>query len=99
MASTPETALPEEHADPHAHLILYGGRLQVLWHMAWPAIAVMMAFGLNAVMDAVYIGRLIGEQALAGAVLAYPLTQLTLGLGSLAGAAVLGLLARAIVRR
>jgi Na+-driven multidrug efflux pump len=85
LASTPETALPEEHADPHAHLILYGGRLQVLWHMAWPAIAVMMAFGLNAVMDAVYIGRLIGEQALAGAVMAYPLTQLTLGLGSLAG--------------
>lgn len=59
--------------------------MRVLWHMAWPAIAVMMAFGLNAVMDAVYIGRLIGEQALAGAVLAYPLTQLTLGLGSLAG--------------
>ncbi|WP_376696939.1 MATE family efflux transporter [Wenzhouxiangella sp. EGI_FJ10305] len=85
MASTPETALPKEHADPHAHLILYGSRLRVLWHMAWPAIAVMMAFGLNAVMDAVYIGHLIGEQALAGAVLAYPLTQLTLGLGSLAG--------------
>jgi putative MATE family efflux protein len=85
LASTPENALPEDHADPHANLILYGGRMQVLWHMAWPAIAVMMAFGLNAVMDAVYIGRLIGEQALAGAVLAYPLTQLTLGLGSLAG--------------
>jgi len=85
VSTPPDTAIPEEHADPHAHLILYGSRLRVLWHMAWPAIAVMMAFGLNAVMDAVYIGHLIGEQALAGAVLAYPLTQLTLGLGSLAG--------------
>jgi Na+-driven multidrug efflux pump len=85
MSSAPASAIPEERTDPHANMILYGGRLQVLWHMAWPAIAVMMAFGLNAVLDAVYIGRLIGEQALAGAVLAYPLTQLTLGLGSLAG--------------
>ncbi|MDZ7790647.1 MAG: MATE family efflux transporter [Xanthomonadales bacterium] len=85
MSTLPDAVAPEAHADPHANLILYGSRLRVLWHMAWPAIAVMMAFGLNAVMDAVYIGHLIGEQALAGAVLAYPLTQLTLGLGSLAG--------------
>lgn len=72
-------------ADPHASLILYGRPRKVLWHMAWPAVAMMVLFGGNAIMDAVYIGRLIGEQALAGAVLAYPLTQLTLGLGSLAG--------------
>jgi Na+-driven multidrug efflux pump len=85
MASSPEAVGSDGHDDPHAHLILYGSRRRVLWHMAWPAIAVMVAFGLNAIMDAVYIGRLIGEQALAGAVLAYPLTQLTLGLGSLAG--------------
>jgi len=53
--------------------------------MSWPAVAVMLLFGLNAVMDAVFIGQLLGEQALAGTVLAYPITQLTLGLGSLAG--------------
>jgi Na+-driven multidrug efflux pump len=51
----------------------------------WPAVAVMVLWGLNAVMDAVFIGQLIGEQALAGAVLAYPITQMTLGLSSLAG--------------
>ena len=66
-------------------MILTGSPWRVTWVMAWPAIAVMMLFGLNAVMDAVYIGQLIGEQALAGTVLAYPVTQLTLGLGSLAG--------------
>jgi putative MATE family efflux protein len=71
--------------DPHAQLILEGHPWRVVWHMAWPAVAVMVAFGLNTVLDAVYIGQLIGEQALAGAVLAYPITQLTLGLGSLAG--------------
>jgi len=71
--------------DPHARLILEAHPLKVLWAMSWPAVAVMMFFGLNAIMDAVFIGQLLGEQALAGAVLAYPITQLTLGLGSLAG--------------
>ncbi|MGY6631730.1 MAG: MATE family efflux transporter [Wenzhouxiangella sp.] len=71
--------------DVHAELILNGRPWTVMWQMAWPAVAVMMLWGLNAVMDAVYIGQLLGPQALAGAVLGYPLTQLTLGLSSLAG--------------
>lgn len=71
--------------DAQANLILYARPRRVLWHMGWPAITAMVLFGLNAIMDAVYIGQLIGEQALAGAVLAYPITQITLGLGSLAG--------------
>jgi Na+-driven multidrug efflux pump len=71
--------------DHHAQLILTGRPWQVMWHMSWPAVAVMVFWGLNAVMDAVFIGQLLGEQALAGAVLAYPITQLTLGLSSLAG--------------
>ncbi|MFU8832296.1 MAG: MATE family efflux transporter, partial [Wenzhouxiangella sp.] len=79
VSATPDSA------DPHARLILNGNPWRVMWAMSWPAIAVMMLFGLNAVMDAVFIGQMIGAQALAGTVLAYPLTQLTLGLGSLAG--------------
>ena len=74
-----------EQADPHAQLILTGSPWQVMWAMSWPAVMVMMLFGLNAVMDAIFIGQMLGEQALAGTVLAYPITQLTLGLGSLAG--------------
>jgi Na+-driven multidrug efflux pump len=74
-----------EDNDPHADLILTGAPWRVMWVMSWPAVMVMMLFGLNAVMDAVFIGQLLGEQALAGTVLAYPVTQLTLGLGSLAG--------------
>ncbi|AKS42420.1 MATE family efflux transporter [Wenzhouxiangella marina] len=75
----------EDDHDPHADLILKGKPWTVMWAMSWPAVAAMMLWGLNAIMDAVFIGQLIGEQALAGAVMAYPLTQLTLGLGSLAG--------------
>jgi Na+-driven multidrug efflux pump len=74
-----------QEQDPHAKLILEGHPWPVMWHMGWPAVAVMLLWGLNAVMDAVFIGQLLGEQALAGAVLAYPITQITLGLSSLAG--------------
>ncbi len=71
--------------DPHAALILEGTPLSVLWRMAGPAVAMMLLFGLNSVLDAVYIGQLLGQQALAGVSLAFPVTQITLGLGSLAG--------------
>lgn len=74
-----------KRADSQADLILNGAPWRVAWEMSWPAVAAITLFGLNALLDAVYIGRLLGEQALAGAVMAYPLTQITLGLGSLAG--------------
>ncbi|MEL7160359.1 MAG: MATE family efflux transporter [Bacteroidota bacterium] len=57
----------------------------VMWRLALPAIAAMVLFGLNAFMDTVYIGQLLNETALAGAALAYPLTGVTMGLGSWAG--------------
>ena len=71
--------------DPQADLILNGHPWRVAWEMSWPAVAAIMLFGLNAMLDAVFIGRLLGQQALAGAVMAFPLTQITVGLGSLAG--------------
>lgn len=78
-------AAGKTRGDPHAGLILEAHPLKVLYAMAVPAVAMMLMFGLNAVMDAVYIGQLLGQQALAGVSLAFPVTQITLGLGSLAG--------------
>jgi len=71
--------------DSQTELILRGHPWRVAWEMSWPAVLAISLFGFNAVLDVIYIGRLLGEQALAGAVMAYPLTQITLGLGSLAG--------------
>ncbi|MGY6553827.1 MAG: MATE family efflux transporter [Wenzhouxiangella sp.] len=71
--------------DAQRELILNGHPWRVAWEMSWPAVLALTLFGLNAVLDVIFIGRLLGEQALAGAVMAYPLTQITLGLGSLAG--------------
>ncbi|MEM8583498.1 MAG: MATE family efflux transporter [Bacteroidota bacterium] len=57
----------------------------VMRRLAFPAIAAMVLYGLNAFMDTVYIGQLMNEQALAGVALAYPLTGILMGLGSWAG--------------
>lgn len=56
-----------------------------MWKLSLPAILAMVLYGMNAFMDTVYIGQLLDETALAGVALAYPLTSITLGLGSWIG--------------
>ncbi|MEL6357520.1 MAG: MATE family efflux transporter, partial [Bacteroidota bacterium] len=73
-------------------LILQEPLAKVMWTLALPAIAAMMLFGLNAFMDTIYIGQLMNETALAGVALAYPLTGLMMGFGSLAGTGAANLL-------
>jgi len=67
------------------HFILNADLNKVMWTLSLPAIMAMVLYGLNAFMDTVYIGQLLNESALAGVALAYPLTSITLGLGSWIG--------------
>ncbi len=71
--------------DKEKSLILKGNMWSVMWKLSWPAILAMVLYGLNTVLDAVFVGRFVGENALAGISLAYPLTQIPLGIGSLIG--------------
>ncbi len=57
----------------------------IVWKLSLPAIAAMVLFGLNAFLDAIFVGQLIGSTALAGVALAYPLSNLMMGLGSWIG--------------
>lgn len=66
-------------------LILQDNLWKVMARLSWPAIAAMVLYGLNAVIAAVFVARYIGETALAGVSVAYPLTQISMGLGSLIG--------------
>jgi len=66
-------------------LILNENMWKVTFQLAWPAIIAMVLYGMNTIFDALFVGRYVGETALAGVSLAYPLTQITLGLGSLVG--------------
>lgn len=67
------------------NMILHENMWKVMWRVSWPAIIAMVLYGLNSVFDAIFVGGYVGETALAGVSLAYPLSQMTLGIGSLIG--------------
>ena len=66
-------------------MILNGSLWKVCYKLSLPAIIAMVLYGLNVIFDGVFVGRLVGETAFAGISIVYPLTQLSLGLGSLVG--------------
>jgi putative MATE family efflux protein len=88
-----------ETPDAQTHFILTGNLWRVLFRLAWPAVLGMVLFGLNGFIDAVYVGRLLGERALGGVSLAVPLMQIQLGLGALVGTGAGAVLSLAIGRR
>ncbi|MDC7124802.1 MAG: MATE family efflux transporter [Spirochaetales bacterium] len=71
--------------DKQKNMILNDNLWGVMWKLSWPAIIAMVLYGLNTIFDAIFVGRFVGEEALAGVSLAYPLSQLPLGLGQLVG--------------
>lgn len=76
------TALPKSKEQD---LILNGGIWNMMWRLSWPAIIAMVLYGLNVVVDGIFVGRYVGETALAGVTVVYPITQIPLGIGSLIG--------------
>lgn len=65
--------------------ILEGDMKKVMWETSWPAVAAIVLYGINNFLDAVFVGYLINTQALAAVGMAYPLSQIVLGFGRLAG--------------
>ena len=71
--------------DRQRSFILNANLWRVMWSLSWPAVIAMVLLGLNTLFDAVFVGRFVGETALAGVSIAYPLSTVTLGLGALVG--------------
>lgn len=66
-------------------LILGDNLWRVMFQLSWPAVIAMVLYGFNTVLDGIFVGRFVGEAALAGVSLAYPITQLSTAFGSLIG--------------
>lgn len=66
-------------------MILNENLWKVCYKLSLPAVVAMVLFGLNVIFDAIFIGQYIGETAFAGVSIVYPLSQISLGLGSLVG--------------
>lgn len=67
------------------NFILQGSLWKVMYRLSWPTVIGMVLYGLNVVTDAIFVGRFVGESAFAGVSIAFPLTQIPLGLGQLIG--------------
>lgn len=65
--------------------ILNGNLWKVMAQLSWPAVVAMVLYGFNTVLDGIFVGRFVGEEAMAGVSLAYPITQLSVAFGSLIG--------------
>ena len=65
--------------------IATGNLWKIMASISWPAIIAMVLYGLNTVLDVVFVGRFVGETALAGVSVAYPLSQISVAFGSLVG--------------
>lgn len=77
-------------------MILNESAWNVVYKLSWPSIIGLLMVGLNSFVDAVFIGRLLGADALIGASMALPLTQIQFGIGLMIGSGVASILSVAI---
>ena len=82
--------------NPYEKFILTGNLWKVMLKLSWPAVIAMVLYGFNSMLDAFFVGRYVGEAAMAGVALAYPLASLSVGFGSLIGTGAGSLLSIAI---
>lgn len=68
-----------------ATMILNDNLWKVMFKLTLPAILGMVLHGFNLIFDAIFVGKFVGETALSGVSVAYPLTQIAIGFGSMIG--------------
>lgn len=76
--------------------ILSDSLWRLMYQMSIPAIIGMSINGVNAFVDALFVGQFIGQDALAAISLAFPLTMITNGFAAMVGIGTSSLLSRAL---
>ncbi|MUG96479.1 MATE family efflux transporter [Scytonema sp. UIC 10036] len=76
--------------------ILQGNLIKLMFKLSIPSILGVLMLSLNSFIDALFAGRFIGENALAGISIAMPLTSLVNGFAGLIGVGSASVLSRAI---
>lgn len=69
---------------------------KVMWKLAIPAMSTMIIFGLNNLIDAIFVGQLIGGKALSGIALAGAITGLMVAAGYWIGSGAANVLSNAL---
>ncbi len=68
-----------------SEMILTDNLWKVMIKLSLPAIFAMVLHGLNLICDGIFVGKFVGNIALSGVSVAYPLTQIAVGFGSMIG--------------
>ena len=76
--------------------ILNGGLWKVIFDFSWPAVVAMALLGANNVLDGIFVGRLVGPEALAGISVVLPPLLALIGFALLCGTGAGSLLSIAI---
>jgi MATE family, multidrug efflux pump len=69
---------------------------KMMWRLSIPSILGMVLFGINQLIDGIFVGNYVGELALGGVSLSLPLAQMFLGLGSMVGGGAAAILSIAL---
>ncbi len=76
--------------------LLYGNVFKTMISLSVPAILGMVVIGLYNFMDAVFVGRMVGPEAMTAVKVSYPFTLLNTGVATLIGTGSASVLSRAI---
>ncbi len=76
--------------------LLYGNVFKTMVSLSVPAILGMVVIGLYNFMDAVFVGRMVGPEAMTAVKVSYPFTLLNTGVATLIGTGSASVLSRAI---
>ncbi len=69
---------------------------RLMWRLSIPSILGMLLFGINQLIDGIFVGNFVGEAALGGVSLSLPLAQMMLGFGSMVGGGAAAILSIAL---
>ncbi len=82
-----------------SEMILHDNLWKVMIKLSFPAVCAMILHGLNLVCDGIFVGKFVGNIALSGVSVAYPLTQIAVGFGSMLGGGAAACLSIAIGKK
>ena len=80
-------------------MLLQASPWQLVAKLSIPAIIGMVVIGLYNFMDGVYVGQMIGYNAMGAVSVAYPFTLANIGISTLIGVGLASILSRAIGRK
>jgi putative MATE family efflux protein len=85
QAAEKTSALGSAAQGGQTDFILTGNLWKLMVKLSWPALVAMALYGLNSVLDLWFVGHFVGETAVAGVSVVYPVTLMSLAIGSMLG--------------